>query len=315
MAEPVTAGPQKYPGADLSAWYQDDYPGDRRDVDTAVWHSTEGTSLPGYGGGASAPNFTFVPDFKAKRLKVYQHYDADVSSRALRNLGGGVQTNTNRVVQVEIVGTCDPATHEKWKPAHLYMPELPDWAIRDLASFAEWLRDKHGVLATSDVTWRAYPSSYGASPVRLSGARWDNYRGHLGHQHVPENDHGDPGSFPMQAILRAVSDPAPKPPAAGPAPLPTVSLKHVVAAARRDPGGKQGATTYKAEVRLVEDALVKLGYLDKRWADGSFGTYTVAAYARLQRHLGYKGADADGRPGAHSLKWLGLRFNTFTKED
>lgn len=106
---------------------------------------------------------------------------------------------------------------------------------------------------------------------------------------------------------------APKPPSKPPS-KPVVSLKHVVAAARRDPGSRQGATTHKVEVRLVEDALVKLGYLDKRWADGSFGTYTVAAYARLQRHLGYAGAAADGIPGSHSLTWLGLRTGLFTKE-
>jgi hypothetical protein len=169
-----------------------------------VWHTTEGTSLPSYDGGSSAPNFTAKPDFTAKRLVWYQHFDFDVSSRALVNRAGGVETNTLNACQVEIVGTCDPATHAKWAKAgyaHLYTPELPDWAVRDLAAFARWAHDQHGVPLTSGVAFKAYPSSYGASSVRMSNAAWNNYRGHCGHQHVPENDHGDPGLLPMATIL------------------------------------------------------------------------------------------------------------------
>jgi hypothetical protein len=39
----------------------------------------------------------------------------------------------------------------------------------------------------------------------MSGAAWVAFRGHAGHQHVPENDHGDPGSLPMAAILAAAT--------------------------------------------------------------------------------------------------------------
>ncbi|MBQ1166153.1 hypothetical protein KBZ21_50035, partial [Streptomyces sp. A73] len=72
--------------------------------------------------------------------------------------------------------------------------DLPDWAIRDLGEFAEWAHAKHGVPLSSDVTVKAYPSSYGATKVRMSYSKWNNYRGHCGHQHVPENAHGDPGA-------------------------------------------------------------------------------------------------------------------------
>jgi uncharacterized coiled-coil protein SlyX len=167
-----------------------------------VWHSTEGTSLPSYGGGSSAPNFTAVPDFKSKRLVWYQHFDFDTSARALVNRAGGVETNSLNVVQVEIVGTCDPATHKKWGTIpHLYTPELPDWAILELAHFARWARDEHGVPLTSGVTWKAYPSSYGSNGVRMSATKWSGFKGHCGHQHVPENDHGDPGTLPIARIL------------------------------------------------------------------------------------------------------------------
>ncbi|MFD5217456.1 hypothetical protein ACFWMH_07285 [Streptomyces tendae] len=196
------SGPQRYPGASTAYWHQSRYGGSAMESNVVVWHTTEGTSVPSYGGGASAPNFTAKPDFAAKRLVWYQHFDFDVSSRALVNKAGGVETNTLNVVQVEIVGTCDPATHKKWgKTPHLYTPDLPDWAVRDLAAFAKWAHDHHGVPLTSGVTFKAYPSSYGASSVRMPGAKWSSFRGHCGHQHVPENDHGDPGLLPMAAIL------------------------------------------------------------------------------------------------------------------
>ena len=199
-------GPQRYPGASTAYWYQSKLGGDSMESNVIVWHTTEGTSLPSYSGGAEAPNFTAVPDFKAKRLIWFQHFDFDTSARALVNRAGGVETNTLNAAQVELVGTCDPTTHAKWTKAgyaHLYTPELPDWVIRDLGAFARWANTEHGVPLSSGLTFKAYPSSYGASSVRMSGSRWSAFKGHCGHQHVPENDHGDPGAFPMAAILTA----------------------------------------------------------------------------------------------------------------
>ncbi|MFE7191334.1 peptidoglycan-binding protein [Kitasatospora sp. NPDC057541] len=86
-----------------------------------------------------------------------------------------------------------------------------------------------------------------------------------------------------------------------------VSLAHVVAAARTDPGAEQGHQTYGGEVRIVEQALADEGFLEQRWVDGSLGTRTVQAYAAFQRSLGYAGEDANGIPGRRSLQVLGQR--------
>lgn len=206
-------GPQRYPGASHAYRYSNRYPGSAMESNVIVWHSTEGTSLPSYGGGSMAPNFTAVPDFKAKRLVWYQHFDFDESSRALVNKSGGVQTNTANACQVEIVGTCDPSTHKKWAKAgyaHLYTPELPDWAIRDLGAFAKWAHDAHGVRLESGLTFKPYPSSYGNTNTRMTGAEWSKFYGHCGHQHVPENDHGDPGNMDINAILAAARGGSPE---------------------------------------------------------------------------------------------------------
>jgi len=100
-----------------------------------------------------------------------------------------------------------------------------------------------------------------------------------------------------------------------PAPSPSkprVDLSRLVTAAKADPGARQGHVTYMAGTNLVEAALVKLGYLGRAYAgDGSFGSTTVAAYAKWQRHLGYTGNDANGVPGVTSLKKLGAKTGLF----
>lgn len=198
-------GPQRFPGADLAHWYQDDYPGSPMEVNVVVLHTTEGRTLPDYGGGSSAPNLTAVPDLTAKRLHWFQHFDIETSSRALRNLAGGVETNTLNVCQVELVGTCDPATHEQWAQAgrqHIFWPEAPDWALAELAGFLRWMNANHGVPLTGPSAWPAYPKSYGsAGGQRLSAASWSAFKGVCGHMHVPENDHGDPGSIAFDRLL------------------------------------------------------------------------------------------------------------------
>jgi hypothetical protein len=89
---------------------------------------------------------------------------------------------------------------------------------------------------------------------------------------------------------------------------PTVSLSKLIKAAKTDPKAKQGHQTYAAGVKVVEAALVAAGYLDKKYAhDGSFGSLTVEAYAKWQRHLGYTGKAADGIPGKASLTALGKK--------
>lgn len=93
-------------------------------------------------------------------------------------------------------------------------------------------------------------------------------------------------------------------------PKPKISLAHVVYAARHDPAAAQGHTTHKAEVLIVEKALKAEGLLPSQYVDGSFGTKTVAAYARWQRSPaggGYTGDAADGIPGKASLRLLAAR--------
>jgi len=209
----MASGPQKYPGASLAHWYQDDFGGDLMEVNVTVLHTTEGRTLPDYDGGAVAPNLTAVPDFANKRLNWFQHFDIDRSSRALRNLAGGVETNTLNVVQVELVGTCDPATHKKWGSSdHIYWPEAPDWALKGVADFLAWAHANHGIPLVGPALWLPYPQSGNAgSPARMSFAQWTAFKGVCGHQHVPENDHGDPGNIDFPRLIALAKGDTPDP--------------------------------------------------------------------------------------------------------
>lgn len=199
-------GPQRYPGASTEYWYQNRYPGSSMESNVGVIHTTEGTSVPGYGGGSSAPNFTALPDIPAQRLHWFQHFDFDVSSRALVNAPGAVETNTLNAVQIELVGTCDPTYRHSWGSRwagkdYLFWPDAPDWALAELGKFVRRAHQEHGIRLSSTVVWKAYPGSYGANGVRLTGPEWAAYYGWLGHSHVPENSHGDPGNLDFARVL------------------------------------------------------------------------------------------------------------------
>lgn len=201
---PTLTRPRFYPPADHAVqWFSDKYPGVRFSfVRALVLHTTETEGWPGYQGGASAPNFTARPDTANRRLIWRQHYGVDESARALRNLSGGVNTNTTNVVQVELIGTSASGG------PGMFWPDAPEWALAELAKFAGWLHDTWGVALQSAVTWRSYPASYGTSNgVRLSGAAWLAYRGVLAHEHVTENTHGDTGRFPIERLLELATTP------------------------------------------------------------------------------------------------------------
>lgn len=212
-----------YPRANQSAaWYQDNYPGALMDPNCGVLHTTEGTTLPSYGGGATAPTYTAVPVFSEERFQWFAHFPDERSARALVNASGGVETNTANAIQVELVGTCAPGSRDLWKRSapgrpFIFWPDPPAWALRDLARFLVYCKDRHGIplRGPEDARWKAYPESYGAGGQRFSASEWRAFKGWCGHQHVPENYHGDPGNFPwgrLEALARELdSAPSKKP--------------------------------------------------------------------------------------------------------
>lgn len=183
-------------------------------------HDTEGTSWPDYSGGAVAPQLTGRPNIAQRRIEWRQHYPANRSSRALVNKIGGVETNTLGVFQVELVGTCDPIHAKRWGSLvagqdYLFWPEAPEWALRDVADMLRWLHDSYPAFQLKDGAprgWLPYPESYGNDRgQRMTYLEWRHCYGVVGHQHAPENVHGDPGNFPIDAVIRFATEEPAKP--------------------------------------------------------------------------------------------------------
>lgn len=197
-----------YPKADRSQWFAGAYPGDiMPHPNVVVLHTTEGSSWPGYSGGALAPTFTY----DATSGVIRQHFPVNMSARALVH-PPGVPTNTLNVVQIEIIGTC-----AKGGPG-IYWPAATDAQLAGLVDLLRWLNTEWSIpLVSTTKPWTSYPASYGLqAPQRMSANEWLNFTGVCGHQHVYGNEHGDPGDFPAQRLLALVTPPPapPEPPLA-----------------------------------------------------------------------------------------------------
>lgn len=140
-----------------------------------VWHTTEGSGLPGYSG--SQPHFTLEP----KSNKLWQHVPIRGGAYALRNLSGGIETNRAHAIQVELIGFA--------RESHLWSDE----AYANIARLARWIEKHAGVPRRCGVEFRS------DSTHKVSD--YVNYSGHLGHQHVPENDHWDPGLLRINKVI------------------------------------------------------------------------------------------------------------------
>lgn len=166
--------------------------------DIIVLHTTEGMGWPSYGGGSMAPHDT-IRAIPGKGIEVRRHMPYDRNAKALVNAAGGVQTNKRGVIQFELVGTCDPKYrgNKSW----FFWPEADDVVLRALADYLRPIAAKYGIPAAAP-KFLPYPSSYGNKQrQRFTSAQWNAFNGFCGHQHVPENDHGDPGNFPIAKLL------------------------------------------------------------------------------------------------------------------
>jgi hypothetical protein len=159
-----------------------------------VIHTTETRTLPGYRKGATAPHLTYAP---ASR-KWWQHTDLDVAARALRNLDGGIQTNRDGAWQVEVICYSNKTIADQ--VGGLWVGSLLPHAYADLAAFCTWA----GVPATWPGRAAGSYAAANAPGFRLTPAEWDAFAGVCGHQHVPENDHWDPGAFDWAQLMAAM---------------------------------------------------------------------------------------------------------------
>ncbi len=158
-----------------------------------VLHTTEGDTYAAarsaYQAGV-APHFTV--SFEGGKFQAWQHIPLDRAARALVNLAGGVETNRTRCIQIEIVGHAANSGAFP-KPYLDGIGRLMRW-IESNTGIQRQAVQFHGpnegiVLATVN------------SPARLTAAAWNSFNGWCGHQHVPENNHWDPGAIDINYLL------------------------------------------------------------------------------------------------------------------
>ena len=192
-----------YPGADLSQ--------DRSKLggvtmprlDKVLLHTTESSDWPSY--PSFAPQLTVDP---IKR-QVRQHMPLTLSASTLGNDGAN-KTNRANVVQIEIVGYC--ASNKTGSSYHV--SKWGDAEYTFLSGVLQWFAAEWGAPMTSTVKWVSYDDAYyDRGKQRLTWAQYEPYRGLLGHQHVPGNDHPDPGLLDVQRLLGGSVQPLKPPPA------------------------------------------------------------------------------------------------------
>lgn len=151
-------------------------------------HTTETVGKPGYDGWTIMPHASVLP-IPGKGVTVYQHLPFSQGSFALRHTRSQ-PTNGDYVFQFELIGTCDPSRHDG---AYRWF-EADDAVLLDLYLKVIRPLDQSFTIPFRGLPFLRYPDQAGSN--RLTDAQFDTYRGWLGHQHVPQNDHGDPGAFP-----------------------------------------------------------------------------------------------------------------------
>lgn len=159
-------------------------------------HSTEGSTIEGAIGAYRKNNSWPTLTVDCKRRRVVRHLADTVAARSLRNRAGGVETNREGtiLIQIELVGFAGD-------PASIGSREDLVWLGAEVVGP---LCRRNAIPIASSLRWAPYPQSYGEQAAqRLSGAAWDAYSGVCAHQHAPENDHGDCGAIDIATILSA----------------------------------------------------------------------------------------------------------------
>lgn len=155
-----------------------------------VLHTTESTdyepSTTTYYGHNNPPHFTV--ERRTGGAQVYQHFSINNGSRALANEAGGVETNRQSAIQIEIA----------WKSNKI--KDLPTDFKDDLRLLMRWIEAQTGIQRTAPPFFGS--EAYGSGSIsRMSHAKWNAYNAWCGHQHVPENIHWDPGPIDINYLL------------------------------------------------------------------------------------------------------------------
>jgi hypothetical protein len=120
-------------------------------------------------------------------VSVCQFIPFNQAARALEH-HGDPETNRAHCIQIEYCGYASE------------MSKISDKVLAHLGALA--------VLIQHRVPFKRHaPAKFTTTPHRLSGSDWLSANGILGHQHVPNQwaGHWDPGAFPVDKLIKAMS--------------------------------------------------------------------------------------------------------------
>ncbi|WP_074593808.1 N-acetylmuramoyl-L-alanine amidase [Bacillus cereus] len=154
-----------------------------------VLHTTEGDTISGaeqtFDIAKVWPHLIVDP----KTMKIVQYIPLNVGARALGDANGTVATNSAHAIQIEIVGHA--SSSQNFPPEHL-------------AFIREVMRKVEELVPIPRRSGRNFLGSAGVNTNpgnRMSIQEWENFSGWCGHQHVPVNNHWDPGAIDINSLL------------------------------------------------------------------------------------------------------------------
>jgi hypothetical protein len=120
-----------------------------------VHHTTEGSSADGAMAAFLAHRSD--PHFTVDGTTIYQHIDTAKAARALRNPPGGVETNTDSAVQIELVGFAGKLKNKA--------------ALRNVARLCRWIEANHAVPRVCRTERRSRRSTGGTLAATIAMRR------------------------------------------------------------------------------------------------------------------------------------------------
>lgn len=155
-----------------------------------VWHTTEGNDFATMDrvlrGKRAEPHFLIGRvGTGLEHFTVTQYFPLDVGSRALEHPAGTMPTNSANAIQIEVCG---------------YARDSHSWGSAQIHALAQLTR----LIEHRVEVLRKAPRPFKVPALHYSQQGFVQAKGHVGHCHVPNNSHWDPGRLPIQKIFRRI---------------------------------------------------------------------------------------------------------------
>ena len=168
-------------------------------IDDVPWrlvlHTIEG-GMQAAIDGVFKPKPCYCPHLTVSlsQRRIAQHVRFSWASAALANDPGGAETNRWHAIQIELEGFSAKSTERT--PAEIeFLGEVIAMIVGEagvpinLDHVAQFVGPEAGTIAVKN------------SRYRMTAAQWRAFDGVCGHQHVPENEHWDPGHLDVQTAV------------------------------------------------------------------------------------------------------------------